>query len=100
MPEVGVDRQRCQGIMKTAGIGKDRDSSEKGVAHEKRKDHPAQSFPADPGIGDQEIHRDTAELKRKIPPVILSAAKQKSQRKLFPDLAGEHDDAAQKKQPV
>ena len=45
-----------------------------------------------------DIHRGAAELERKIPPVIGTAANQKCQAVLFPDLRQKHQKPADKKE--
>ena len=100
MPQVRVNGQRDKRVVQTAGVREDGNSAQKRVGHEACEKNPSGDFLAQPRAKQQEIHRDTAELERKIQPVVSAASEHKRQRDLFPYFADEHDDSAQKKQPV
>ena len=100
MPDVGVRGQLRDRILKPARIREYDDTAHQAVAHEERKERPADPFPAQPRIGEQYIHGNAAELKGHIPPVVDAVSKGEGQDKLFPDLAAQHENTAQKEQSV
>lgn len=73
MPQIGVDGQGYDRIVKTAGICKDGDAAESTVAHQKGKEGLAQPSFFCVRKKEKDIHRHGAELKGKIPPVIAAA---------------------------
>lgn len=100
MPAVRESGQRGQRIVKAGGVGEHGDAAQKTVAHEKGEQGLLQRGPADPGIYKQDIHGDAAQLEREVPPVVLSAAQDEGEGELFPDLAGEHEEAADQEKNV
>ena len=92
--------QGGQRIHKAACIRKYGDTAQKTETHQEGEEHPAGALPAYPRISEQDIHRDAAQLKRKIPPVVCPVIQGECQNKLFPDLAAQHEFAAQEKYPV
>lgn len=100
VPQIGVCGQRGISVMETAGVRKHGDPAQKCIAHEKCEQGAADPRAAEPGIGDQDIHGNAAELEREIPPVIRSAAQDKGEHVLLPDLAAQHEKTAQKEQSV
>ena len=50
MPQVGVDGQRGQRVVETAGVCEDGDASQERVGHEECEQDPPGAFPAEPRI--------------------------------------------------
>ena len=100
MPQVGVDGQRGQRVVETAGVCEDGDASQERVGHKECEQDPPGAFPAEPRVKEKEIHGDAAELEREIPPVVTASAEYECQGELFPYLADGHDDSAQEKQYI
>ena len=100
MPRPGMHGQGRQRIHKAACIRKHSDTAKEAEAHQEGEEHPADALPAQPRVGEQQIHGDTAKLEWEIPPVICPVPQGKSQDKLLPDLAAQHKHAAQEKHPV
>lgn len=100
MPCIGVDGESPQRIMESACVSKHGNAAQQAVAHEKcQKGQPGVSS-AEPRINQKYIHGDTAQLERKIPPDIFSAADGNGKGKLFPYLAAEHQYAADKEKDI
>lgn len=100
MPQVRVDRKRKIWVMQAAGIGKDRDAAQESIAHEKYEERLPDAPFLQPGVCQEDVHGDAAQLKWKIPPVILTAADVKCQSQLFPYFADKHQDSQEKKEPL
>lgn len=100
MPAVRESGQCGQRIVKAGGVGEHGDAAQKSVAHEKGEQSLFQRCPVKPGIYKQDIHGDAAQLEREVPPVVLPAAQDESEGELLPDLAGEHEEPADKEENV
>jgi len=100
VPQVGVDSEWGVSVVQPACVRKHGDPAEQGVAHEEGEQSPADPGTAEPGISGKDVHGDAAELKGKIPPVVCAASQREGERVLFPDLAAQHEETAQEKEPV
>lgn len=100
MPAVGKESQCGQGIVETGGVGKYGSPAQKTVAHKKGVNRLSYCQMMKQWIEKEYIHGNTAQLKGKIPPVVLSAAENESECELFPDLAAEHKDSADDEKKV
>ena len=100
VPQVRMQREPGQRIVQAACIGKHSDTAQKTVAHKKSKSAALRYPASEPRVYKEHIHRDAAELKWKIPPDVRAVSDDKSQDKLFPYLAGKHDDAAEEKDGI
>ena len=100
VPYIGVYGQRSVRVVKAAGVREHGDAAQKGIAHEKGEQDAADERSAEPGVSEQDVHGDAAELEGKIPPVIRPAAQDEGEDILLPDLTAQHKEAAQKEKPV
>ncbi len=89
-----MDRQGKDRIMHSAGVRKGGNASQSSVAHQERKEGMAQASFFQMREKKEQIHGHGAKLKRKIPPVIVSAIYAKGQIDLFPDLTCRHQKTA------
>ena len=100
MPDIGKSGERGKRIVQAGGICKDGCPAKRTITHEECKQRLPGKRPAQPWVYQEQVHGNAAELEREIPPVILAAAQDKSQRELFPYLAAEHEDAAYEKENI
>lgn len=77
--------------MHAAGVEKSKNSAKKSKICQKGSQQTGQADIFDPGKNQTDIHRDTAELKRKVPPVIGTVTQDKSEYILFPDFGCRHE---------
>ena len=87
MPCIRMNSQRGIAIVQAACIKECKNSREKSEIHKKSKENSADFFRRNGGQKQADIHGDTAELERKVPPIILSAAQRVSKTPLLPDFA-------------
>ena len=100
VPQVGMQCERAKRIVKPACVCERGNAAQKTVAHEKDKCAEAQVPASKPWVCKQHIHRDAAELERKIPPYISAVSDCESQGELLPDLTCEHECTAGEKQDI
>ena len=83
--------------MESGGIGKDSDAAQQPEGHKKSQKGIAQQAILRIGKNQQDVHRDTAELKRKISPIIGPIVEKKSKTGLFPYFRSKHKESAANK---
>ncbi len=98
MPGEGMDSERNISIVHSTGVKECKNAAEKTEIH-KEGQQAAPDFQAvHEGQRRTYIHGDAAQLKRKVPPVIVSVVQMEGQSPLLPELTeNENDAAAQKK---
>lgn len=84
--------------MQTARVGKRGYSAQQTVTHEKNKQGFPENVLSEKRVYKKQIHRNAAELERKVPPVITGVSQYKGENQLFPDLAYEHENTACKEE--
>lgn len=76
--------------MEPARVKECKNAAEQPEVHEEGEQNLPEPDRRYPRQNKADVHRNAAQLERKIPPVIVAAVYDKGQTKLFPDLTGRH----------